>query len=261
MRKLIDIKIKDAKMIPEIKMVPVKIYDKETGYKAITTVGTNDTISIVTNAYQPVAHKDVYNEVKKLDKFKINNAMVLKGGRTLMLEITDIKPQEIEIFPGDSVIRQVRVFNSYDGTRALSVSSFGMRLICKNGAVAPGLVDRYKKIHTFKDIQISEISKYVELGMEAWANSKEVLVRASKTIVVVEDVLGKYKLLSGKYMEIVKTTVDKTADKGKDTVYNIWNAYTNVITHSVSEKTRMSKVVNLQRNVNKLFNLVPAKTR
>ena len=177
--------IKKAEDIPGVKEEPVRVLRLDTDYKAIVETDTNETLSIVSDKYQLSPHRDVWNEIEKLKQYKITNGQLYKYGNAMIIELIDKKTEKEELIPdtGDYFERQVRVLNTYDLTRALSVQSIGLRLVCKNGMMAPGMIERFRKAHTYNNIDINEISKYVEFSMEACTQSGEILRLSAKQIV------------------------------------------------------------------------------
>jgi hypothetical protein len=210
-------------------------------------------IAVQKKTYQLVQHKDVVtellNDLNFQSKYKIVDAVIYKSGCVMMLEIVPLIEQSVEIVPGDVIQPSVRIFNSYDSTKALTVESFGMRLICKNGAVAPGGVDRFHKTHTHQNININQIFPAIEKAIATWSVSAVTLRKAYTKIVDVEDTLKLLKNFPEKYLKIVKADLRRN-----DTLYNVWNALTSCITREMSVST--STLVNYQRMVNKIFNVL-----
>lgn len=217
-------------------------------------VNTNgEEIAVQKKTYQLIQHKDVVsellNDLNFQAKYKIVAATVYKSGCVMMLEVIPIIEQSVEIVPGDVIHPSVRIFNSYDSTKALTVESFGMRQICSNGAVAPGGVDRFHKTHTHQNISINQVMPAIEKAMATWTVSAITLRKAYTKIVDVEDTLKLLKNFPEKYLKIVKADLRRN-----DTLYNVWNALTSCISKEMKVST--STLVNYQRMVNKIFNVL-----
>ena len=174
--------IKSIHEIPWVAEVPIKVYRKESGYKALVNDKTKKTISIVSNAYQPIQHKDVWDEASKHKKYKIVKGQLYNRGRVFMIEIIDRKPAKVELVPGDYMESRVRIFNSYDGSKALTVQSYGIRLVCSNGMVAPVMLSQFRKAHVYQNIQVPEIGKAIELGMAVWQGNTDYLVYTQQQV-------------------------------------------------------------------------------
>jgi len=251
MEKWKEAKIESIFNIPWIQTVPVIIENKESGYKAIINPETKDTISIVTNAYQPIQHRDVYDVVAKLNKYKIKTASIYRHGRMLMVEIEERSPVKQELLPGDYFENRIRIFNSYDGTRALSVQAYALRLVCKNGMIAPVSIHSFHKVHAFQNINLEEVERHVELASNLWIESRDLIRAATKTEINVAEVMEKFYFLPKKYAKMVVESLDTKA-----TVYDTWNAMTNVISHEMEPKISTNNLVETQKEVNKIFQLV-----
>ncbi len=245
--------IKKAEDIPDVREVPVEVLEQGTDYKAIVETDTNETLSIVSDKYQLTPHSSVWAQVKTLGKFKVTRAQLYKYGNAMIIEIRDKVAQNIEVMPGDLIERQVRVINTYDLTRALSVQSIGLRLVCKNGAMAPGMVERFRKSHTYNNIDVNEIGKYVELSMEAWAKSGELLRLSAKQIVESKPTVEGLKFPK-KYTEIILEKLDK-----KNDIYTIWNATTETITKDIAPNIQTAGLLEFQYKANSVFQLVKRK--
>jgi len=259
-KRAIDLKIKnqgekiESELIPLV--TPEPIFDKNgielKNHKAIFNSEGVD-IASQKKTYQVVQHRDVIDELQKdpefTQKYRIESATVYKSGCVLMLEVVPLQQNEVEIVPGDNIAPSVRIYNSYDSTKALIVESFGMRLICKNGAVAPGGVDRFHKAHTHQNANISELKPAIEKAMATWEVSANTLRKAYTRYVDVEDTLKLLKNFPEKYKKIVIQNLRRN-----DTLYNLWNALTNCITFEVNVST--STLVNYQNMVNKIFKVL-----
>lgn len=252
-----DIKIRNEgnllELIPLVDTAEISVRGNiEEGFKAIVN-SDGKTIAVQKKTYQLVQHRDVVSELLNNDdfkqKYKIVQATIYKSGCVMMLEIQPLHEQRVELVPGDFLAPSVRVFNSYDSTKALIVESFGMRLICSNGAVAPAGVDRFHKTHTHQNANILELNAQIEKAMETWKVSAGTLQKAYTKVVDVEDTLKLLKNFPEKYRKIVIQNLRRN-----DTLYNLWNALTNCITYETSVST--STLVNYQNMVNKIFNVL-----
>lgn len=237
--------------IPYAEEYPIIIRDNETDYKAIINPDTNNTFAIVSKDYQLVPHRDVYEQIMNSDKFEIKRSAVYKKGRTLMIEIVPTETEKIELIPDtkDYVEPRARIFNSYDTTKALSVEGYGMRLVCSNGMIAPGFTSRYRKTHSFTNIDINDINRNIELALNTWTTSAEQLQYANTKKVDVA-----YTLALSKFPKrYLKPANELLLGKQTETVYNIWNALTNVVTHIVDDNVQTGTLVSYQKKANNVF--------
>ncbi len=258
MNKWQETKIKSLQEIPEVKEHPIKLYKKPTGYKAIVNVETEDTLSIVNDNYQLAQHRDIYSQVAKYKDYKIDNGVIYNNGRVMVLEVVQAVPTKVELIPGDKLEPRVRIFNSYDLSKALSVQSYGIRLVCTNGMIAPGMVDRWRRIHTFNNISIPEIGDRMKLAMAAWVESGDLLMKSTEKKVVVVETLGVHKFLPKRYTKIALENLGAVENEKKEaSVYDIWNELTRLISHEIKDReVQVSTLIAEQRFVNKIFDLV-----
>jgi hypothetical protein len=260
MKRAIDLKIKnqgykiDTDLIPLVQAEPV--FDKNGNeLKNHKVIFNSEGVDIASQkmTYQVVQHRDVIDQLQKdpefNQKYRIDTATVYKSGCVLMLEVVPLQKTEVEIVPGDNIAPSVRIYNSYDSTKALIVESFGMRLICKNGAVAPGGVDRFHKAHTHQNADITQLNQAIEKAMATWEVSANTLRKAYTKNVDIEDTMKLLKNFPEKYKKIVIQNLRRI-----DTLYNLWNALTNCITFEVNVST--STLISYQNMVNKIFKVL-----
>jgi hypothetical protein len=260
MKRAIDLKIKnqgykiDSELIPLV--TPETVFDKNGNeLKNHKVIFNSEGVDIASQkmTYQVVQHRDVIDQLQKdpefNQKYRIDTATVYKSGCVLMLEVVPLQKTEVEIVPGDNIAPSVRIYNSYDSTKALIVESFGMRLICKNGAVAPGGVDRFHKAHTHQNADITQLNQAIEKAMATWEVSANTLRKAYTKNVDIEDTMKLLKNFPEKYKKIVIQNLRRI-----DTLYNLWNALTNCITFEVNVST--STLISYQNMVNKIFKVL-----
>jgi Lhr-like helicase len=260
MKRAIDLKIKnqgykiDSELIPLV--TPETVFDKNGNeLKNHKVIFNSERVDIASQkmTYQVVQHRNVIDQLQNdpefTQKYRIDTATVYKSGCVLMLEVVPLQQNEVEIVPGDNIAPSVRIYNSYDTTKALIVESFGMRLICKNGAVAPGGVDRFHKAHTHQNADITQLKQAIEKAMATWDVSANTLRKAYTKYVDVEDTIKLLKNFPEKYKKIVIQNLRRN-----DTLYNVWNALTNCITFEVNVST--STLISYQNMVNKIFKVL-----
>jgi len=244
--------IKSINEIPWVSEEPVIIHKRESGYKALVNDKTKDTISIVTDTYQPIQHQDVWKEAVKHKKYKIKTGQLYNNGRIFMMEIVARKPAKIELLPNDFMEASVRIFNSYDGSKALTVQSYGLRLVCSNGMVAPTTISHFKKVHAHQNIQVPEIGKAIELGMEVWTGNTDIFQKASKLTVNVEETINPLQnIMAKKYLKIVSENLSP-----KESLYDVWNELTRTVTHDMAPNVNTDNLVYTQQQINKVFNVL-----
>lgn len=247
-----DVIIKTIDDIPIVREAPVRVLGKNTEYKAIVDQD-KETVSIVSNNYQLVQHRDIWQKIQEMKNLKVKKAVIYRDGKILHVELAEVRPKKIEMIDGDYMTRRIRIFNSYDLTHALSVQSFGIRLVCTNGMIAPVFTERFRGRHTYDSIDIDELNKYIKVAFEIWATTGSLLRRAEKMIVPVEDVLKYMKYLPKKYHKIIVENLDK-----KESVYVIWNETTRTITHDMTKNMQTGSLIRHQQEANNIFKILKA---
>jgi hypothetical protein len=248
--KMKEISIHNIQGIPVVFQQDIELFDKPTGYKALVDEKTKETVSIVTDKYQPIQHRAVWIEAEKQKNYMIKTAQLYNKGKSFMIELKERTPHKVELLPGDYLERGVRLFNSYNCTKALTVESYGLRLVCMNGMVAPMGIQRYHKAHVYNNIDINELGKYIELAMEAWVSSKEVFKKATQISMNVDKAIEKIGYLPKKYAKIITENLSK-----KETLYDIWNEVTRTITHDMAPNVSTNILVYAQKQANKVLTM------
>lgn len=255
MAKYIEVKMDDLKkisQIPEVEEVPLEAHDREVGYKAIVDKSNMNSICVVPNKNQIIQHQHVWEEVMKLKDYVIRKVELLKSGQRLMIEVTEREPRKIELLPKDHIECGARIFNDYSKSRGLEVAVYATRLVCTNGMVGPR-VGRKMQIHAYGTAEFNEeMEQQINACLEVWEDPKvkDIFEEAADTTVNVKDILSDYSLLPKKYMEKV---VEKLGNE--ETVYEIWNAFTYVIQHDMSDNIQTHGRINLQKRANKVLEI------
>jgi len=241
--------------IPLVSEYPVFVdtggsnFKEAVGWKAIVESITERPISIVSQRYSVVQHREVATEVVDYCEqrgYGIERIMLLQRGAKLMIEVTSGDVVEID---GDEIEKRCLVYNSYNSTKSLSVLTAGMRLVCSNGLVAPGFVERLRKVHVFKFFEIAKINQTIEAGFKAWDISRDVLEKAVVTTVDTAKVLEFVKLPET-YLKVAKERLAP-----RDNLNEIWNCLTQILTHEAGcgENTR----IEYYKEANKVFQFLP----
>ena len=110
--------------------------------------------------------------------------------------------------------------------------------------------DMKRKIERQQE-QIKKLEEQIEACIAVWQDTTELMERANETTVHVKDILEDIDFLPKKYMKIV---TDKLKDE--ETLYNIWNEYTRVITHEIGPKVKTNGLLSLQKRANKILTIV-----
>jgi len=110
---------------------------KNTGHKFIIREDTNEVISCMTDKYQLVSNKDVFDMTSAV--MRDNNATLTEentygsGARTMWK--WSFKDTKVEIANNDFVSPEIIITNSYDGSTEVGAIAGAFRLLCTNGMV------------------------------------------------------------------------------------------------------------------------------
>jgi hypothetical protein len=236
--------------IPLVSEYPVFIdtgngFHEAVGWKAIAEATTQRPLAIVSRRYSVVQHRDVANEVVGYCEqrgYEIVRMMLLQRGARLMIEVKSGDMVEID---GDEIEKRCLVYNSYNTTRSISVLTAGMRLVCSNGLVAPGFVERLRKVHVFKFFEIAKINQTIEAGFKAWNVSLDVLQEAVGTMANTEKVLEFVKLPET-YIKLAKERLPP-----RENLNEIWNCLTQILTHEAG--CGVNTQIEYYKEANKVF--------
>lgn len=252
MIKWLDTEIKDLEEVPLIDEVTLIAHERETGYKAVVDKTTMNTICVVPMKFQSVQHQHVLKEIQKLDNYIIRKMELVDNGQMLMVEVTEQTPKKIELLPNDFIECGARIYNDYSKNAGLSVQAFGTRLICTNGVVAPTTGQKIS-IQAFGTAEFSkEMQMYIDDAFSVWQDEKinAIFKHAVDTEVHVKDILENHSFLPKKYMEEVINNL-----KDVENLYDIWNSYTQVITHNIAPNSKDIGVIDLQKRANKILTI------
>jgi len=252
MTKWVETKVEEPNQVPVVDEVTLIAHDRETGYKAVVDKTTMDTICVVPMEYQLVQHQHVLKEVAKLDNYIIRKMELMENGRMIMIEVTEQQPKKIELMPKDFIEVGARITNDYGKNAGLQVQGFGTRLVCSNGLVAPKFGNKIP-VQAFGTAEFAEeMQMHIDNAFSIWEDTKmtELFKYANETSVHVKDILEDHSFLPKKHMEEVIKNL-----KDEETLYNIWNAYTQVITHQIAPNTKDLNTIGLQKRANKLLTI------
>lgn len=242
-----EIEIQKAEELPIVDEVELFAHDRQTGYKAIVDRTTMNTICVVPFGHQIIQHQHVLREILSMKNYIIKTTRLLQKGRLLIIELTEREPKRIQLLPEDYIECGAVVTNDYKKTRGLFVRGTANRLVCENGMISPSIRERCQIFAYGTEEFSKEIENSINESIDAWA-SETIYSRAASTVVNVKDILENHSFLPKKYMEIVVSRLEN-----RDNLYNIYNKYTEVITHSIAPKAQKDYVLYLQKRANQIL--------
>lgn len=204
-------------------------------YKAICKADSNKVISIMKKGYKVVENKKVIQTVmEQLTKlntpFHVNKSHSFIEDNRMKLQIVfpDLRLQD-----GNSEIPlSVYIHNSYDGSEGVRLFWGAIRAICVNGMIFGKLMGKYYHKHT-RNMSFGDIGKQLSKAVEALPqiqNRIEQLDSINLTDNIMTDIEKKLGKTIHKHL---------TNNLGRfATQWDLYNAITYYISHTVSQKMR-----------------------
>lgn len=229
--------------------------------KAVVRTDTGEIVSDVSNRYQLVTHKELFNKVKPLiDTFGEGKASCHSSGLgSKLLWQYDFKDISGDVKVGDNVGFRVMLDNSYDTKSSFGIAIHGLRLKCLNGMAFPGgqsIQCRYGHTGQLRDergnlnIDLPKPDELVNLFRQGIARSAN-LAKLDMT-------MGDLELMRDRAIvdRIVPEKFVATSPLEEVTAWGLYNQITHHITHtskaSIIGKTRALE--NVATWFNKVFN-------
>lgn len=218
------------------------------GFYATRRKDTNTCLGTVSGRYGVVQNSELFGQAES-----IFNGLNL-GNRTSKFVIThegsrahavyDFRDLGIVVNGKDNLILRLKVQNSFDGTMGASFSVGLFRLICSNGMAAPfGATVNISKKHT-AGISTDFFQSAVENTVERFKDVVPVFNRMANTTITQRqgiNALGnmaKAKTISERMAQSIAGVwnAPRYNEDSDRTVYNLYNAATQHLTHEVSSK-------------------------
>jgi hypothetical protein len=147
--------------VPTFSMVPVRGPSGETldAYRGVERDDTHEVVSVVSARYGLVGHRDVAQAVHKVGEalelpvagtlspaFSRESIRLYSGGRRM--EVKLVVGRRFRLAEGEDLFPGLRVLNSLDGSWAVRLSGFAVRLACQNQLYAEvGNVLEWRELH------------------------------------------------------------------------------------------------------------------
>ncbi len=246
-------KIGKADDIPLVTGTQVEVAGKKTNYYAVVEEGSNDTLGIHTQYYNIAQNKELYDVIAGIKDVQIEKAILYLHGKVMMVEIS--QKNEKGITPTgdkkDIFMPKTRIFNSYDGSRSITIQAYALRLVCSNGMVAPVKQNVLRKIHLGEKITPEIIKEAIKETANIWSLSKELIKQSTSFGINSELALFYLGRFPQKYQKIALENLEEN-----DTIYNIWNELTRIMSHIMESRVNSNVLISQQQKVNKIFNLM-----
>ena len=240
---------------------------KNENYKAI--VGENGKVyDIVSKDYKLVEHEELVGmvldilESKNLEVIDVE-PVVSRDGAKMFCNITF---REGEIM-GEIVRFGIRVTNSYDRTLGINILGFGLRLVCKNGMVAPtGETVSYAR-HIKGEIGLDEekLRVKIEAVVKSLKFFETMLIRSTREYIKALDVKEfleklnvpnslKYRIIGTLRKYCINVDLREVNKENNPTLvrYHVYQAFTEVLTHH-TRKMDLARRVELEKRVSRFL--------
>ena len=239
----------------DVKMKPIKVDNKIVeGRKAVVRTDTGDVLSVMTDRYVPVNNKKVLEAFGEIaDKanidWELGNCYTMRNGAKTVMEIK-FPFNKVEAEVGDIMEMRGYLTNGFDGFSAAKVEMGFYRLVCKNGMMA-GTSDMsisYRHVGNVNEKLVEQFQEYLTCKMGSSEDFiKMLLAMKFKTKKHIKAIIEGSKWIGAKYRELIEQQWEK--DGGGKSGWELYNAYTNIMTHkmSVNMENRMDFMKKLNR--------------
>jgi len=218
------------------------------GFYATRRTDTSKCLGVISNRYGIVQNSDLFGQAEDIfDRLNLgerHKKFVITHDGSRAHAIYDFRNLGIVVGGKDNLILRLRVQNSFDGTLGASFSVGLFRLICSNGMAAPfGASVNISKKHT-QGLSTDFFQSAVERAVEGFTECVPVFNRMANTIITQRQGvnalmnMAKRKTISERMAEKIASVwnAPRYKEDSDRSVYNLYNAATQHITHEVSSK-------------------------
>jgi len=193
----------DPEEVPTYTLVPVRGPDGEIldGYRAVRRDDTRTVVSVVSARYGLVGHRTVAQAVDRVGSaleppepgelgsaFPRRSIRLYSGGRRL--EIKLVVGRRYRIGEGEELYPGLRVLNSLDGSWAVRVSGFAVRLACRNQLYAArGDLVEWRELHLSNAADLTaQLRRAIHEFLGRFADGLSLYARAMQEEILAADV-------------------------------------------------------------------------
>lgn len=240
---------------------------KNENYKAI--VGENGKVyDIVSKDYKLIEHEDLVNTVvdivesKGLNIMGVDPIVSIDGAKM----VCHILFEERELV-GETVRFGIRVTNSYDRSLGINIMGYGLRLVCRNGMVAPtGEIVAYSR-HVYGEVgfegeklkaKVEAVVKSLRFFEAILENSTRRSIRALEVKNFLEKLnisnSLKYRIIGTLKKYCYRVDLREVNEENNPTLvrYRVYQAFTEVLTHH-TKKMDLARRVELEKKVSRFL--------
>ena len=238
-------------------------YEKAENYKAIVNSENQSLLSIVSNKYQLIKHKEIVGMTRQILAERgiqdlSENITLTKNGARMFYHLDYGTPIVIKDQTGfhdlDTVSHGLRITNSYDGSMRIFIEGTGFRHICKNALTFP-----FEQIKRFvsakllcgpagrKHIGLASLNGFEEY-LRVWLDIQEHMPDIFNNIVAKEltaDDFEKFDKIISSLPEIYRNRISDNLDStDSDSLWTVYNAVTEATTHVREENKSIETLRN-----------------
>ena len=218
------------------------------GFYATRRTDTGACLGTVSNKYGIVQNRELFGQGEdifdRLDLGERTTKFVITHDGSRAHAIYDFRNLGIVVGGKDNLILRLKVQNSFDGTLGASFSVGLFRLVCSNGMAAPfGSAVNISKKHT-QGISTDFFQSAVERAVKGFTDVVPVFNRMANTAITQKQGtnalfnMAKRKTISERMAEKIVSVwnAPRYKEDSDRTVYNLYNAATQHLTHEVSNR-------------------------
>ncbi|MHB1435244.1 MAG: DUF932 domain-containing protein [Thermoplasmata archaeon] len=189
--------------VPTFSLVPVRGPDGEIldAYRAVRRDDTRAVVSVVSAKYGLVGHREVARAVDRVGSaleppepgalgsaFPRRSIRLYSGGRRM--EIKLVVGRRFSLGDGEALYPGLRVLNSLDGSWAVRVSGFAVRLACQNQLYAArGDVIEWRELHLSGETDLlAQLGRAIHEFLGRFADGLPLYTRAMHEEILASDV-------------------------------------------------------------------------
>ncbi len=221
-------------------------------HRMILRADTNDVLGVVGKGYHPTPNSTAFafmDNIVQQNGFSYTEAVSKNNGAVSVLTAQSDHPDEINV--GDTICKQIKLINGFDGKHSLSCEMSSIRLVCLNGLTTNDRASMIRFKHTIKlenrmAVALKVFDQSAKFHDQFIATAKLLAQKAvDKTMVE--------KFLNGLYGDAVqnqkkKDKIEELFQSGKgnngNTLWDIYNGATEFYNHfDSSDEKRLDSLM------------------
>jgi hypothetical protein len=218
-----------------------------TRYLANVRTDTQEVLGVVSDRYELLQNSDLLGEAEGLFKAEgfgnFKRKTICTGGGARIRAVYDFPDHGFRLANGNDITFRLKVQNSFDGSLRASFQVGLVRLVCTNGLAVPVAAVGMTRKHT-ATLDANIVREAFGRSVVAFKESAPLFNRMIETRVTQEEgnsiLLGfeKSKVVSERMREGIQGVWERPtyAEDSQRNLFNLYNAVTQHLTHSVEGK-------------------------